>query len=83
LSDIAHCDFFLAGVKPGELLQGHFNANHYNYLEGSVLVPAFTNLKPALLIGRENVNRAVSSDVVVIEIFDKKEWKERAHEVVD
>ena len=58
----------LAGVKAGELHQGHFNANQYNYLEGSVLVPAFT--KPVLLIGRENMNRAVNGDVVVIEVFD-------------
>ena len=71
----------LAGVKAGELHQGHFNANQYNYLEGSVLVPAFT--KPVLLIGRENMNRAVNGDVVVIEIFDKKEWKAPADEVVD
>ena len=71
----------LAGVKAGELHQGHFNANQYNYLEGSVLVPAFT--KPVLLIGRENMNRAVNGDVVVIEIFDKKEWKASADEVID
>jgi len=71
----------LAGVKAGELHQGHFNANQYNYLEGSVPVPAFT--KPVLLVGRENMNRAVNGDVVVIEIFDKKEWKAPADEVVD
>jgi exoribonuclease R len=44
-------------------------------------VPAFT--KPVLLIGRENMNRAVNGDVVVIEVFDKKEWKAPADEVVD
>ena len=44
-------------------------------------MPAFT--KPVLLIGRENMNRAVNGDVVVIEIFDKKEWKAPADEVVD
>ena len=71
----------LAGVKAGKLHQGHFNANQYNYLEGSVQVPAFT--KPVLLIGRENMNRAVNGDVVVIEVFDEKEWKAPADEVVD
>ena len=70
-----------AGVKAGELHQGHFNANQYNYLEGSVPVPAFT--KPVLLIGRENMNRAVNGDIVVVEVFDKKEWKAPADEVVD
>ena len=70
-----------AGVKAGELYQGHFNANQYNYLEGSVPVPAFT--KPVLLIGRENMNRAVNGYIVVVEVFDKKEWKAPADEVVD
>ncbi|KAG5653149.1 hypothetical protein H0H81_002060 [Sphagnurus paluster] len=71
----------LAGVKTGELHQGHFNANQYNYLEGSVSVPALS--KPILLIGRENMNRAVHGDVVVVEVFDEKEWKAPADEVVD
>ena len=31
---------------------------------------AFT--KPVLLIGRENMNRAVHGDVVVIKVFDEK-----------
>lgn len=71
----------IAGVKAGELHQGHFNANQYNYLEGSVPVPGFT--KPVLLIGRENMNRAVDGDIVVVEVFDEKEWKAPADEVVD
>ncbi|KAF8962184.1 mitotic control protein dis3 [Flammula alnicola] len=71
----------MAGVKAGELSQGHFNANQYNYLEGSVPVPGFT--KPILLIGRENMNRAVNGDIVVVEVFDEKEWKAPADEVVD
>jgi Rrp44-like cold shock domain len=29
------------------------------------------------------MNRAVNGDVVVIEIFDKKEWKAPADEVID
>ncbi|KAH9913246.1 RNB-domain-containing protein [Fomitopsis serialis] len=71
----------LAGVKSGELHQGHFNANQYNYLEGSVPVTGFD--KPILLIGRENMNRAVQGDVVAVEIFDEKEWKAPADEVVE
>jgi exosome complex exonuclease DIS3/RRP44 len=58
----------LAGAKAGELHQGHFDAKQYNYLEGSVQALAFT--KPVLLIGRENMNRAVNGEVVVIEVFD-------------
>ncbi|RXW25770.1 hypothetical protein EST38_g55 [Candolleomyces aberdarensis] len=71
----------ISGVKAGDLHQGHFNANQYNYLEGSVSVPAFT--KPVLLIGRENMNRATSGDIVVVEVFPDSEWKAPADEVVD
>ncbi|EJF61412.1 RNB-domain-containing protein [Dichomitus squalens LYAD-421 SS1] len=71
----------LAGVKSGRLHQGHFNANQFNYLEGSVPVPGFE--KPVLLVGREHMNRAVQGDVVAVEVFDEKDWKAPADEVVD
>ncbi|KAI0076851.1 RNB-domain-containing protein [Panus rudis PR-1116 ss-1] len=71
----------LAGVKAGQLHQGHFNANQYNYLEGSVPVPAFD--KPVLLIGREHINRATQGDIVAVEVFPESEWKAPADEVVD
>lgn len=71
----------ISGVKAGELHQGHFNANQYNYLEGSVSVPTFP--KPVLLIGRENMNRATNGDIVVVEVFPENEWKAPADEVVD
>lgn len=90
-----------AGIKSGQLHQGHFNANQYNYLEvcltyvrnsgepltqftapqGNVSVPAFE--KPVLLIGREHMNRAVQGDIVAVEVFDEKDWKAPADEVVD
>ena len=87
-----------AGVKSGQLHQGHFNPSPYNYLEvsvisssyvcassraaqGSVPVPAFD--KPVLLIGRENMNRAIQGDVVAVEVFPESEWKAPADEVVD
>ncbi|KAH7884979.1 hypothetical protein F5I97DRAFT_1937308 [Phlebopus sp. FC_14] len=71
----------LAGVKAGILHQGHFNANQYNYLEGTVPVPAFS--KPVLLIGRTNMNRAVHGDVVAVEVFDESEWRAPGDEVID
>ncbi|CAL1698566.1 unnamed protein product [Somion occarium] len=71
----------LAGVKAGQLHQGHFNANQYNYLEGNVPAPAFS--KPVLLVGREHMNRAVQGDIVAVEIFPESEWKAPADEVVD
>lgn len=46
-----------------------------------MLVPAFP--RPVLLIGRENMNRAVNGDVVAIEIFDRKDWKAPVDQVID
>ncbi|KAJ4483766.1 hypothetical protein J3R30DRAFT_3451305 [Lentinula aciculospora] len=80
-TDYLPASALLAGVKAGELHQGHFNRDQYNYLEGSVPVPAFD--KPILLVGPENMNRAVQGDVVVVEVFPKNEWKAPADEVVD
>jgi exoribonuclease R len=56
----------------------HANAD---FFQGTVPVPAFT--KPVLLVGRENMNRAVQGDVVVVEVFDEREWKAPADEVID
>ncbi|KAH8977266.1 RNB-domain-containing protein [Lactarius hatsudake] len=70
-----------AGVKAGQLHQGHFNASQFNFLEGSVNVEAFG--KPILLSGRENMNRAVHGDIVVVEVFSEQEWKAPTDEVVD
>ncbi|CAD6582390.1 MAG: exosome catalytic subunit dis3 [Tremellales sp. Tagirdzhanova-0007] len=74
-------DTLNAGVKAGRYHQGHFNANPYNYLEGSVNVPGFG--KSVLLVGREAMNRAVNGDVVVVEIYPRTEWKAPGEEVVD
>ncbi|KAI0033260.1 RNB-domain-containing protein [Vararia minispora EC-137] len=71
----------LTGIKAGHLHQGHYNANEFNYLEGSVSVPAFA--KPVLLVGRENMNRAVHGDIVAVEVFNKTDWKAPADEVID
>lgn len=68
-------------MKTGELHQGYFSANPYNYLEGTVSVPAFS--KPVLLVGRENMNRSVQGDVVAVEVFDESEWKAPGDAVVE
>jgi len=44
-------------------------------------VEAYT--KPILLIGRDNMNRAVQGDIVVVKVFDEQEWKAPTDEVVD
>lgn len=50
-------------------------------MQGSVLTSAFS--RPVLLIGRENMNRAVHGDVVAIELFDEKDWKVPVDQVID
>lgn len=70
-----------AGVKSGRFQQGYFNANQYNYLEGTVRVAGMT--KPILLVGRQAMNRSVDGDVVVVELLPKAEWKAPGEEVLD
>lgn len=71
----------LTGVKAGTLHQGIFNVSPYNYLEGSVHVPSFD--RSLIIQGRENSNRAVSGDVVVIEILPKDQWKAPSSKVIE
>jgi exosome complex exonuclease DIS3/RRP44 len=69
------------GVKNGTLHQGIFNVSPYNYLEGSVKVPAFD--KSLIVLGRENINRAVQGDVVVVEVLPKDQWKEPSTKIIE
>lgn len=69
------------GVKSGLLHQGNFNVSPYNYLEGSVRVPAFP--KALLILGRENINRAVDGDTVVIEVLPRDQWKQPSTKIIE
>ena len=69
------------GIKIGTLHRGNFNVSPYNYLEGTVKVPAFD--KPLLILGRENSNRSVSGDSVVVEVLPKDLWRAASTKVVD
>lgn len=71
----------MTGVKSGLLHQGIFNVSPYNYLEGSIRVPAFP--KALLVLGRENINRAVDGDLVVVEVLPKDQWKEPSTQVIE
>ena len=71
----------LTGVRAGTLHQGTFNISPYNYLEGSVNVSAFD--KPLLVLGRNNGNRAISGDIVVVEVLPKDQWKSPSSKIVD
>jgi exosome complex exonuclease DIS3/RRP44 len=69
------------GIKSQTLHQGPFNVSPYNYLEGTVKVPAFE--RPLLVLGRENSNRSVSGDSVVVEILPKDQWRAASTKMVD
>lgn len=71
----------ITGVKAGTMHQGIFNVSPYNYLEGSVHVPAFD--KALLVLGRENSNRAVSGDFVVVEVLPKDQWKAPSSKIIE
>ncbi|CAI6247635.1 unnamed protein product [Periconia digitata] len=71
----------MTGVKAGTMHQGIFNVSPYNYLEGSVHVPTFD--KSLLVLGRENGNRAVSGDVVVVEVLPTDQWKAPSTKIIE
>ncbi|KAJ5086626.1 hypothetical protein NUU61_007933 [Penicillium alfredii] len=71
----------MTGLRAGNLHQGVFNVSPYNYLEGSVNVAAFD--KPLLILGRDNSNRAIAGDVVVVEVLPKDQWKTPSTKIVD
>ncbi|KAK4997399.1 exosome catalytic subunit dis3 [Elasticomyces elasticus] len=71
----------LTGVRAGTAHQGIFNVSPYNYLEGSVRVPAFD--RPLLILGRENSNRAVSGDIVVVEVLPRSQWKPPSSKILE
>ncbi|KAF7548729.1 hypothetical protein G7046_g8580 [Stylonectria norvegica] len=71
----------MTGVKAGLLHQGVFSLSAYNYLEGSIKVPAFS--KPLLILGRENINRSVDGDIVVVEVLPKELWKEPSTKIIE
>lgn len=85
-AELLYSDYFplsklTTGIRTGNLHQGHFNVSPYNYLEGSVHVPAFD--KSLLVLGRENSNRAVQGDLVVVEILPKTQWKMPSTQIVE
>lgn len=71
----------MTGVKAGLMHQGVFNVSPYNYLEGSIKVPAFP--KPLLILGRDNINRSVDGDVVVVEVLPQDQWKEPSTKIIE
>lgn len=71
----------ITGIKNGTLHQGIFNVSPYNYLEGSIHTPAFD--KSLIILGRENINRAIQGDMVVVEVLPKDQWKQPSTKIIE
>ncbi|KAJ1902129.1 exosome catalytic subunit dis3 [Coemansia sp. IMI 209127] len=65
-----------AGLKSGILLQGTLQIAPYNYLEGSIYA-TFPDGKErrVLVLGRENMNRAIQGDKIVVQVLPKSKWR--------
>ncbi|XP_014483626.1 PREDICTED: exosome complex exonuclease RRP44 [Dinoponera quadriceps] len=60
------------GISSGKLLQGTFLASRENFLEGNVNVEG--REKAIFVQGRTNLNRAVDSDLVAVELLPDDQW---------
>lgn len=67
-----------AGVKAGRYYQGTFHPSPYDVTEAHVTVCLDPNEKSkrtqVLVKGRENQNRSIDGDIVVIALLPKSEW---------
>ncbi|XP_060081285.1 exosome complex exonuclease RRP44-like [Ylistrum balloti] len=60
------------GIKSGRYFQGSFMASRENYLEANVSIHDKDQM--VFIQGHMNLNRAVHSDVVAIEMLPEEEW---------
>ncbi|KAK3086411.1 hypothetical protein FSP39_018074 [Pinctada imbricata] len=60
------------GLKTGKYLQGNYMASRENYLEAEVGVHDQDRM--IFIQGHKNLNRAVNSDIVAIELLPEAEW---------
>ncbi|KAF9581039.1 exosome catalytic subunit dis3 [Lunasporangiospora selenospora] len=63
------------GIKNGKFYQGKIGISSHNYLEGSIFTKVNGQETTVLIVGRENLNRAVDGDIVAVEILPKSEWR--------
>lgn len=75
------------GIKNGRFFQGTYHPGTYNVTEATVTtaldVKNPTKRTQVLIVGRENQNRAIDGDVVVIEVLPKEEWKLPSNLVIE
>lgn len=76
-----------SGVKAGRYFQGTYHPSTYDVTEATVTVclnPSDKSKRTqVLVVGRENQNRSIDGDIVVIEVFPKAEWKVPSNLAID
>ncbi|KAF9088934.1 exosome catalytic subunit dis3 [Mortierella sp. GBA35] len=63
------------GIKSGKYLQGKLGISSHNYLEGSIYTKIDGVEGTILIVGRQNLNRAVDGDIIAVELLPKSEWR--------
>lgn len=71
----------MGGLKNGTLYQGKIQISEHNFLEGTISLSNF--LKPVLIRGQKNLNRAFNGDQVIVELLPQEEWKTPSNEMLD
>ncbi|KAG0260863.1 exosome catalytic subunit dis3 [Mortierella polycephala] len=64
-----------SGIKSGKYYQGKLGISSHNYLEGSIYTKIDGVEGTILIVGRENLNRAVNGDIIAVELLPKSEWR--------
>ena len=76
-----------SGIASKKFIQGSFSSNLTNCFEGFVRTNSdaenTTNFSEILISGKKNINRAVDSDIVVVEILPESEWITPSELIID
>ncbi|KNB43110.1 hypothetical protein JH06_4221 [Blastocystis sp. subtype 4] len=63
------------GLESGRLFKGIYHSNPDNIWEGHVTIHTSTSEKSVLIKGRDDINRSIDGDQVIIEVYPKSGWK--------
>lgn len=76
-----------AGVKSGRFFQGTYHPSTYNVTEATVTTSIDANdtskRTQVLIVGRDNQNRSIDGDIVIVELLPKTEWRIPSNLVVE
>ncbi|KAM0747130.1 mitotic control protein dis3 [Meredithblackwellia eburnea MCA 4105] len=80
-----------AGLESGKFKQGHFRPSPHNFKEATVTIsgsgssstPSDEDLRKLLVVGMEDMNRAMEGDLVVVEVLGREKWKGEEGRIVD